>query len=149
MSLDVQLSHLLISCIFFLPYTRLLCSNSKEVSAYGFPCKPIFVSKGLFEILIFLLLSCFLALIFWEKKSNTNKLILALEYEQVKLSVLLMSARTQMLAQWKRQKMRTEEKVKPPVLLAAPVYDALKLSKYNAKNYSLRCEVCRNLQQNI
>lgn len=144
MSLDMQLcDHLLIFCIFFLFYARLLFSNSKEVPVYGFPCKPVFVSKGLFRI-FHTLVSLFLNTSVSEKKSSTSQLILPHEYEEVKLSVLLMSARIEMLAQWNRQKMRTGEMVKAPVLVAVPVYAALKLSKY-----SLRRELCKNLQQNI
>lgn len=90
--------------------------------------------RDFLEFLILLLLSCFPNTYLSEKKSNTNQLILLHEYEKVKLSVLLMSARTEMLAQWNRQKMRTGEKLKPPILLAVPVYAALKLSKYNVKN---------------
>lgn len=52
-----------------------------------------------------------------------------------------MSARTEMLAQWNSQKMRTGEKVNPPVLLAVPVYAALKLSKSNVRNtdWDVKC----------
>lgn len=80
MSLNMQLSYLLVSCIFFLSYARLLSSNSKEVSIYGFPYKTVFVSKGLFRIFhtpsVILFLNTYLL---EKKKSNTNQLILPRE----------------------------------------------------------------------
>lgn len=58
--------------IFFLPCARLLSSISKEVPVYGFPCKPVFVSKGLLWIFHTPVIM-FLNTYFWEKNpTQTN-----------------------------------------------------------------------------
>lgn len=150
MSLNMQLSHLLVSCIFFLSYARLLSSNSKEVSIYGFPYKTVFVSKGLFRIFHTPSVILFLKTYLLGKKKIQHKPTNSSSWvgggKTFSFTRVCKDRNAGTMEQIENENWR---KGKTTCFAGSASLCCIEVMKIQWKKYSLRCEVCRNLQQNI